>query len=145
IHRDPGSYKVLLWGTISMRDSGLSEALAVEDAAEFTAHVFRGLLEAHGITVTGKARAQHADYARFFDQPQPPPAPVVTPPQVLAQHLSMTLLEDVRVTNKTSQNLHAELDLRLIGQLRGNGGSFEGGSAMLKQFLLQGGLQPDEF
>ena len=143
IHRDPGSYKVLLWGTLSMRDSGISEALAVEDPAEFTAHVFRGLLEAHGITITGKARPQHGEY-RFFDQP-PPAAPVATPPQVLAQHLSMPLLEDVRVTNKTSQNLHAELDLRLIGQLRGNGGSFEGGSAVLKQFLIQAGLKPDEF
>src|SRR5438270_1039969 len=144
IHRDPGSYKVLLWGTISMRDSGISEALAVEDAAEFTAHIFRGLLQAHGITITGKARAQHGDY-RFFDQPPPSTVLVATPPQVLAQHLSMPLLEDVRVTNKTSQNLHAELDLRLIGQLKGSGGSFEGGSAVLKQFLLQAGLKPDEF
>lgn len=144
IHRDPGSYKVLLWGTISMKDSGISEALAVEDAAEFTAQVFRGLLEAHGITITGKARAQHDEY-RFFDQPSPPAAPVATPPQVLAQHLSMPLLEDVRVTNKTSQNLHAELDLRLIGKLKGNSGSIEAGSAVLKQFLLQAGLKPDEF
>jgi serine-type D-Ala-D-Ala carboxypeptidase/endopeptidase (penicillin-binding protein 4) len=64
---------------------------------------------------------------------------------VLAEHLSLPLLEDVRVTNKTSQNLHAELMLRLAGKLTGAGGSFEGGSAALRQFLLKAGLKEDEF
>jgi serine-type D-Ala-D-Ala carboxypeptidase/endopeptidase (penicillin-binding protein 4) len=58
--------------------------------------------------------------------------------RILAQHISLPLREDVRVTNKTSQNLHAELDLRLIGQL-------QGGAATLKQFLVQAGLKPEEF
>jgi len=55
------------------------------------------------------------------------------------------LLDDVRVTNKVSENLHAELALRLAGKLRGYGGSFEGGVAAVKQFLLQAGLKEDEF
>src|SRR5262249_5791023 len=58
--------------------------------------------------------------------PQPPPQRVAdteTPStnQVLAEHFSTPLLEDARVTNKTSQNLHAELDLRLAGKLAGSG------------------------
>jgi D-alanyl-D-alanine carboxypeptidase/D-alanyl-D-alanine-endopeptidase (penicillin-binding protein 4) len=65
--------------------------------------------------------------------------------KVLAEHLSAPLLEDIRVTNKTSQNLHAELALRLAGKLTGSGGSFEGGAAAVRQFLLQAGLNPDEF
>jgi serine-type D-Ala-D-Ala carboxypeptidase/endopeptidase (penicillin-binding protein 4) len=65
--------------------------------------------------------------------------------QVLAEHLSPPLLDDIRVINKTSQNLHAELALRLVGKLAGSGGSFEGGSAAEKQFLLQAGLKEDEF
>ena len=146
VHRDPGSYKVLLWGTLPVNDAGLNEALAVEDPAEFAARIFRGLLEARGITVTGKTEARHGDRAQFFDQPQPQlSVTVATPPQILAQHMSLPLLEDVRVTNKTSQNLHAELDLRLIGYLQGYGGSLEGGTAVLKQFLLQAGLKPEEF
>jgi D-alanyl-D-alanine carboxypeptidase/D-alanyl-D-alanine-endopeptidase (penicillin-binding protein 4) len=145
VHRDPGSYKVLLWGSLPLNDAGLNEALTVEDPAEFTAQTFRALLEARGITVTGKVRARHGERAQFFDQPAPPLPPTAIPPQVLAQHISLPLLEDVRVTNKTSQNLHAELDLRLIGRLKGNGGSFEAGSAALKQFLLQAGLSADEF
>jgi serine-type D-Ala-D-Ala carboxypeptidase/endopeptidase (penicillin-binding protein 4) len=64
--------------------------------------------------------------------------------KVLAEHLSTPLADDIRVINKTSQNLHAELALRLVGKLRG-GGSFEGGIAAVKQFLLQAGLKDDEF
>jgi D-alanyl-D-alanine carboxypeptidase/D-alanyl-D-alanine-endopeptidase (penicillin-binding protein 4) len=65
--------------------------------------------------------------------------------RVLAEHLSTPFLDDVRVINKTSQNLHAELALRLAGKLSGSGGSFEGGTAAVKRFLLQAGLKEDEF
>lgn len=72
--------------------------------------------------------------------PEPPSAN-----QILAEHLSTPLADDIRVINKTSQNLHAELALRLVGKLPGSGGSFEGGIAAVKQFLLQAGLKDDEF
>lgn len=65
--------------------------------------------------------------------------------KVLAEHLSLPLLDDIRVVNKTSQNLHAELALRLVGKLSGSGGSFEGGAAAVKKFLLQAGIKEDEF
>jgi D-alanyl-D-alanine carboxypeptidase/D-alanyl-D-alanine-endopeptidase (penicillin-binding protein 4) len=74
-----------------------------------------------------------------------PEADVPAGSTVLAEHFSLPLLEDVRVLNKASQNLHAELVLRLIGKLTGAGGSFEGGEAALKQFLAQAGLKEDEF
>jgi D-alanyl-D-alanine carboxypeptidase/D-alanyl-D-alanine-endopeptidase (penicillin-binding protein 4) len=162
IHREPGSSKIVVWGSLPLGDSGLGEAISVEDPADFTAQILRGILEKRGITITGKAHARHGELAQFFDQPQlqitepggrnsqrccidttqtsAPPAP-----QVLAEHISLPLLEDIRVTNKTSQILHAELALRLIGLLKGGGGSFEGGSAALRQFLLQAGLKSDEF
>jgi D-alanyl-D-alanine carboxypeptidase/D-alanyl-D-alanine-endopeptidase (penicillin-binding protein 4) len=65
--------------------------------------------------------------------------------KILAEHISGPLIDDIRVTNKVSENLHAELALRLAGKLRGDGGSFEGGAAAVKQFLLQAGLKEDEF
>lgn len=153
IHRDPGSRTVVIWGTIPLGDKGMKEPLAIEDPAEYTAQLFREILEHHGVTVTGKARARHADIAQFFDQPVPPPlppdlvnpAPELSTPAVLAEHISLPLIEDVRVTNKTSENLHAELDLRLVGKLGGLTPSFEGGTTVLKQFLLQAGLTDDEF
>jgi D-alanyl-D-alanine carboxypeptidase/D-alanyl-D-alanine-endopeptidase (penicillin-binding protein 4) len=166
IHRDPGSRTVVLWGWMPVGDKGMKEALSIEDPAEYTAMLFRELLERRGVVVNGKTIARHGDIAQFFDQP-PAPAPpqpalgnttpavpaqsVVTPtvpspePLVLAEHLSLPFIEDVRVTNKTSQNLHAELALRLVGKLSGMTPSFEGGVAAVKQFLLQAGLKEDEF
>jgi D-alanyl-D-alanine carboxypeptidase/D-alanyl-D-alanine-endopeptidase (penicillin-binding protein 4) len=73
------------------------------------------------------------------------PADISSSNKVLAEHFSTPLADDIRVINKTSQNLHAELALRLVGKLRGSGGSFEGGIAAVKQFLLQAGLKDDEF
>jgi len=170
MHRDAGSLKVTLWGTLPLNDQGLSEAVSIEDPAEFTAQLFRVILEKRGITVTGKTHARHGELAQFFDQSEPATAsaqgrrqccrdmngstaapqtqPLVAPsppPQVLAEHVSLPLLEDVRVTNKTSQNLHAELLLRLVGRLTNGDASFEGGSAARRQFLLKAGLKSEEF
>jgi D-alanyl-D-alanine carboxypeptidase/D-alanyl-D-alanine-endopeptidase (penicillin-binding protein 4) len=182
IHRDPGSKKITLWGTLPQGDGGMKEPLAIEDPAEFVAQLFRTLLERRGITIRGKARARHGESAQFFDQTPLPlalPTPGIdnpmaasaaqsgaapannqlsnTPAQrapdadfpsankVLAEHFSTPLLDDIRVINKTSQNLHAELALRLAGKLRGSGGSFEGGAAAVRQFLVQAGLKDDEF
>jgi D-alanyl-D-alanine carboxypeptidase/D-alanyl-D-alanine-endopeptidase (penicillin-binding protein 4) len=78
-------------------------------------------------------------------KPQEPSGLNVPSNKVLAEHFSGPLLDDIRVTNKVSENLHAELALRLTGKLRGYGGSFEGGVAAVKQFLLQAGLKEDEF
>jgi D-alanyl-D-alanine carboxypeptidase/D-alanyl-D-alanine-endopeptidase (penicillin-binding protein 4) len=177
VHRDIGSKKVVLWGTLPLGDFGVKEPLAVEDPAELTAQLFRAMLERRGITVTGKTRARHGEIAQFFDQPpspgtaQPgnrrehccasPEQPSTTTsnasstggeavlqvptPGVRAEHTSLPFIEDVRVINKISENLHAELALRLTGKLGGQGGSFEGGAAAVKQFLLQAGINEEEF
>jgi D-alanyl-D-alanine carboxypeptidase/D-alanyl-D-alanine-endopeptidase (penicillin-binding protein 4) len=174
IHRDPGSKKIVLWGSLPLGDAGMKEPMSIEDPAEFVAQLFRTLLERRGITIRGKARPRHGEGAQFFDQqiPRPlnAPAPgataslIVSSPipaatqspqqpadlnsssnKILAEHFSGPLLDDIRVINKTSENLHAELALRLAGKLRGFGGSFEGGVAAVKQFLLQAGLKDDEF
>jgi serine-type D-Ala-D-Ala carboxypeptidase/endopeptidase (penicillin-binding protein 4) len=171
IHRDPGSKTIVLWGSLPLGDSGMKEPMSIEDPAEFVAQLFRTLLERRGITIRGKTRARHGEGEQFFDQQIAHPAtavvapPVITlstpaatqspqePPdlnqsssnKILAEHFSGPLLDDIRVTNKVSENLHAELALRLAGKLRGDGGSFEGGVAAVKQFLLQAGLKEDEF
>ncbi len=166
IHRDIGSRKIVLWGSLPLGDPVVKEPLAIEDPAEYTALLFREMLERLSITIHGKTRARHGEIAQFFDQPPaqessptetklprccmaaelPPTPPAdVKPPLVLAEHISLPLVEDIRVTNKVSENLHAEMALRLVGRLSGNAPSFEGGAAALKQFLLQAGLKEDEF
>ena len=53
----------------------------------------------------------------------------------LAHRVSAPLLEDLRITDKVSQNLHAELLLRAVARARRNVGSFEAGLEELKTFL----------
>ncbi len=167
LHRELGSSKVVLWGTVPLGDAGFTTAIAVDDPALLTAELLRGLLEKRGIVITGKTTSHHAELAQFFDQPpavpqdqegngqnrrccmgrmdRGEPAPATPSTQVLAEHVSLPLLEDARVTNKTSQNLHAELFLRLLGKLNGGIGSFEDGSAALRHFLIKAGVKSDEF
>jgi D-alanyl-D-alanine carboxypeptidase/D-alanyl-D-alanine-endopeptidase (penicillin-binding protein 4) len=46
-----------------------------------------------------------------------PSAPILaTPPTVLAEHVSLPISEDVRLVNKISENLHAELLLRVAAR-----------------------------
>ncbi|HEY1494973.1 MAG TPA: D-alanyl-D-alanine carboxypeptidase, partial [Candidatus Solibacter sp.] len=60
----------------------------------------------------------------------------------LANRTSARLIEDLRVTAKVSQNLHAELLLRAVGRARRNVGSFEAGMAEMKSFLADVGVEP---
>src|SRR3954469_23529198 len=162
IHRDPGSKRIELWGSIPLDSKTEGEEIAVEDPAEFAAQIFRTLLFKRGIAVMGMARAKHivaSDEPAFPEPggrqaaqgcagancaaaPQAAPSPVRV---VLAMHESKPLYEDLRVTNKVSQNLLAELTLRLLGKLKANNGSIAGGLSVLKNFLSQAGIQPDEY
>jgi D-alanyl-D-alanine carboxypeptidase/D-alanyl-D-alanine-endopeptidase (penicillin-binding protein 4) len=64
---------------------------------------------------------------------------------VLAKRVSPTLAEDVTVTLKVSQNLHAEMMLRRLGRAYGTEGSFAQGARVVRQFLLNAGLDGDDF
>jgi len=64
---------------------------------------------------------------------------------VLASYQSKPLVEDVRVINKVSQNLHAEILLRLLGREKGTAGTVEGGLEVLRGFLNQAGVPNDQY
>jgi serine-type D-Ala-D-Ala carboxypeptidase/endopeptidase (penicillin-binding protein 4) len=51
----------------------------------------------------------------------------------------------LRVINKVSQNLHAELALRLLGKEKGTSGSIEGGLEVTRGFLTNAGIRPEQF
>jgi D-alanyl-D-alanine carboxypeptidase/D-alanyl-D-alanine-endopeptidase (penicillin-binding protein 4) len=53
--------------------------------------------------------------------------------------------EDIMLTNKVSQNLHAELLLRLLGKVHGTDGSFEQGTRVVRQFLIGAGVDDGDF
>lgn len=155
INREPGSTQLTLWGTIPIDDSGANEGLAIDDPAEFAATLFRHLLEVRGIAVYGKQRTRHTELASLStftstvvasgggggDHSLNSPAG----PLVLGEHQSAPLSEDIDVINKVSQNLHAEILLRLLGREKGTAGTVQAGLEVLHGFLNNVGISSDEY
>jgi D-alanyl-D-alanine carboxypeptidase/D-alanyl-D-alanine-endopeptidase (penicillin-binding protein 4) len=139
--RIPGSRDAQLWGTIPLRDRGQDLLIGVEDPAEFAALALRTALQRRGVAVSGSAIAEHLfpdALARLDQAPEPAPLTGIE----LARRVSAPLIEDLRITAKISQNLHAELALRAVGRARRNVGSFEAGMAEMKTFLAEAGIDP---
>ena len=155
ISREPGSNLLTLWGTIPADDPGFHESLAIEDPADFAARYFRRLLEERGVTIYGKARAKHLQLANLSTfivtataqggGDVPHNAPRTIPPLVLGSYQSAPLAEDLPVVNKESQNLHAEMLLRLLGREKGTAGTIEAGSEVLRGLLSQADIRSDEY
>ncbi len=156
LERRPGSLLVRSWGTAPA--GGLHVAMAVEDPAQFTAAAFRQALMLRGIKVTGAAESRHkyqtgtGDFAAEREQPlKLAPgnftsiAAAAEGRRILGAHMSVPIAEDITVTNKTSQNLHAELLLRLLGKLYGTDGSFEQGARVVRQFMVDAGVENGDF
>jgi D-alanyl-D-alanine carboxypeptidase/D-alanyl-D-alanine-endopeptidase (penicillin-binding protein 4) len=154
-HR-PGSMLVRAWGTL--RPEGFHAGLAVEDPAEFTAAAFNEALRGRGVKVTGTAESRHmepigtGDFAAERSEPiklvRSDLVTVAAPLEgrkVLATHVSVPIAQDITVTNKISQNLHAELLLRLLGKVEGTMGSFAQGDRVIRQFLVGAGVDDGDF
>jgi D-alanyl-D-alanine carboxypeptidase/D-alanyl-D-alanine-endopeptidase (penicillin-binding protein 4) len=132
--------------------------LAVDDPAEYAAQAFIKALLGRGIHVTGSAVTAHelpagsGDFAGERAQPvqlAPVHLDTVEVPangrSVLARRRSVPMAQDIAIINKTSQNLHAELLLRLLGKLEGNAGSFAQGARVVRQFMVNAGVNDGDF
>jgi len=137
IHRPPGDRTVHVWGEMSAKDPGRAELLAIDDPALYAAQAFRDALVRHGIVVVGEARSRHAfPWDLVANLP---------PGYSLASRSSMPLIEDLRVINKVSQNLHAEIVVRETARERRGAGSWEASDEERKAFLSEIGLRPEEY
>ncbi len=160
LDRPLGSREIRIFGTLPAGGPVKHLALAILDPAEFTAIAFRQMLEARGITVTGTAVAHHrlsvdtAIYEQSVLRPLTLPtetsssasaSPLPPGAVVLASRTSVPLLEDVTVTDKVSQNLHAEILLRLLGKRYGDDGSIVEGARVVRAFALRAGIAPQDF
>lgn len=167
--RQMGSKVLRVFGTIAAGDAPDVEEIAIQDPAEYAAISFKTMLEARGIAVQGTARAEHRlsqDAGPFVAEthvPVPnlaasdlPASHLIRSTDVLGEsfnlkekivttHPSGTLAEDVVMTNKVSQNLHAELLLHHLGLQYGEDGSTAQGVRVVRAFLLKVGVQPEDF
>jgi D-alanyl-D-alanine carboxypeptidase/D-alanyl-D-alanine-endopeptidase (penicillin-binding protein 4) len=155
-NREPGSTSLTLWGEMPIDDKGANQALAIDDPAAYASSLFRSLLEKRGITIYGRERTHHTELAGLStfsvtataeargsegDTPRP------GQPQnlVLANFESKPLIEDIRVINKVSQNLHAEILLRLLGREKGTAATVDSGLEVVRAFLNRAGIPTDQY
>ena len=156
LERRPGNRMVRAWGTVA--PEGFHAALAVDDSAEYTAAAFKDALRSRGVTVNGGYSSRHKlsngtiDFSEERAQPlklTPSAISTVAAPleghKVLATHVSVPVAQDIAVINKTSNNLHAELLLRLLGKVHGTDGSFAQGTRVVRQFLIGAGVDDADF
>lgn len=176
MERSIGSRVLRIYGSIASDAPADAEDIAIEDPAEFAAIALKGFLEARGVQVDGVAKAKHRliyqgiGFLAESRQPLPklPTAPIVPALSslltgavscqdacpVILQHTSPPIRQDVMLTNKISQNLHAELLLHHLGKMYGEAyaggqggvdGSTAEGARVIRQFLIDAGLDPADF
>ncbi len=156
LDRPIGSLAVRLFGTLPA--DGYHAGIAIEDPAEYAAKALTELLKARGVVVNGQPSARHrlSNNTQSFvlERGQPlslprtpmhPGTPNFGAFHVLATHNSPPMAQDWTVTNKASQNLHAELALRTLGKLYGTDGTFAQGTRVVRQFLENAGIDPGDF
>jgi N-acyl-D-amino-acid deacylase len=104
-----GSLVVTLTGSIPMGMEPQTAAFAVPSPTRFATAVLGDLLKSAGIAVSAKAAAPVADFTPFQK--------LYTSENQLAEHISPPLSEEIKITLKVSQNLHAGMGPYLLGLL----------------------------
>lgn len=154
--RQAGQNFILLRGSIPAGHVPIKLDFAITDPGEVAALALKQTLESRGIKVTGSVRVKHAEPPHPFDPAivstgtaaniHPPPDPLngkgvpVARALVLADHLSPSLLDGISVTNKVSQNLHAELFLRTVAREKAGVGTTDAGIWVEQNFVKAIGI-----
>ena len=158
--RDDAKRVLHLWGTVAVGAPDV-ENIAITRPSEYAAFAFKAALESQGVSVTGEANGEHQPEldGRSFGQLARDPLPglpvtATKKPDAVFEcgvcsplnsyMMSPSLADDVKVTLKVSQNLHAENMLRLLGRAYAEPGT-AGGVRVVRQFLINAGLDPNDF
>jgi D-alanyl-D-alanine carboxypeptidase/D-alanyl-D-alanine-endopeptidase (penicillin-binding protein 4) len=135
IDQPPGSQQLRLWGTIPLRGAA-SIPMAVRDPARYAAFAFREALLRRGIQLHGSIAVRHR-------LPGAQAPAMDSGPEMAVRH-SPPLGDMIRVINKVSQNLHAELLLREIARAMGKPPTRRAALELMKEFLAEAGIAPTE-
>ena len=141
--RAPGSMTVRLTGTIAAGAAPARLQLGIDDPAHYAAWLFRRMLMARGVRMTGAVAARHRPLLPAGSPMAGNSAVIARPaaPDALARLTPPPLGEDLILINKVSQNLHAELMLRRIGTTGGTG-SIADGLVAVRAMLARAGVPP---
>lgn len=164
IQRELNTRTIHIYGTIAAGSPPYAQDMSIGEPAEYAATALKAALEQRGIVITGTAKAVHkAFYETSFTRHSMEPLRQLTPfklrelllapptcfdceTRVLAEHTGPRLGDDITITNKTSENQHAELFLRQLGFFITGSGTAVQGERVLRTFLIKNvGIDPDDF
>jgi serine-type D-Ala-D-Ala carboxypeptidase/endopeptidase (penicillin-binding protein 4) len=112
-----------------------SQYIILEKPAEATATMLKEELERQGINVRGKVYAAHQGEVS---------EEVRNSWSLLAEHASPPLIRALEIINKRSQNLHAEMLLRILGAEFKGEGTNEAGLQAIRDFLVEAGIDSEK-
>lgn len=129
-----GSHTVTLTGTSPLGGRSILYAYAVPQPSRFAQVTFVEALRASGVSVNLPAPSVPADFKSL--------AASYTQPNVVAEHVSPPESEEVKVTLKVSQNLHASMTPYILGAVLGHATQEidQAGFNLEHDFLAKAGL-----
>jgi D-alanyl-D-alanine carboxypeptidase/D-alanyl-D-alanine-endopeptidase (penicillin-binding protein 4) len=130
--RSDGAGTIPVNGSVPKGSKGYSFDAACVDPAAHLGDVFLRVLRAEGVEVAGKVvvlrgPASQSSSERIVSADTAELVP-------LARHAT-SVLDVVRIANKHSQNLYAEILLRAVARAKGGEGSFDGGCRAARMVL----------
>jgi len=134
IAEEDGSHTVVLEGNVPAGRQKAQAAYKVKDPVLFATEGFREALRWAHIELLDSAAGSPAA-----------PLPQGEERKLVAEHVSPPFKEEVKLTLKVSQNLHAATTPYLLGAIVGHssGDAFEKGLGLEKQFLTDAGLDAE--
>jgi len=129
-----GSVSITLSGTLPLGIDPQTVSLGVPSPTIFAEWVLRESLAAEGIDLKSPLVTTQPDLA--------PLAHSYTPENQVAEHISLPLAEEIKVTLKVSQNLHAGMGPYLLGAIAGKDtiNPMKKGFELEKEFLTSANL-----
>jgi PBP4 family serine-type D-alanyl-D-alanine carboxypeptidase len=104
----------------------------VPDPVRFAEFVFAEALHARGIVAAARQAGETVDFKAL--------ASSYTDSAAVAEHVSLPLSEEARVTLKVSQNLHASMLPRIVGAVVGKQTAPQAGFDLEREWLAKAGL-----
>jgi D-alanyl-D-alanine carboxypeptidase/D-alanyl-D-alanine-endopeptidase (penicillin-binding protein 4) len=126
------THVVTVAGRVPVGKPGILFPYAVPEPSRFAEVVLTEALTKAGVRVDGRTIGPREQSSTTYP-----------PSQIVAEHVSAPLAEELKVTLKVSQNLHASMMPRLLGALLAPGDSTRTGFDLERGFLERAGLDLD--
>jgi serine-type D-Ala-D-Ala carboxypeptidase/endopeptidase (penicillin-binding protein 4) len=141
LDRAVGGMDLRLYGSIPADAAEWRDRIGIDDPAHYAAWTLSRMLAARGVRVTGTVRTAHRPVAAWDEHSFASPLglPIMLRPPALASLVPPPLAEDIAIINKGSQNHHAEVLARRLGDLRGSG-SRDWANAAVGEVLAGAGI-----